>query len=85
MANWGQGNGASYEQGFERALATLADQFRRLTDQQLLDADDPAPAADRFVGLLLWIPINRALFRGDSAECSQEELDTGSLAPLGRR
>jgi TetR/AcrR family transcriptional repressor of mexJK operon len=73
---------AWYEQGFERALATLADQFQRLTDQQLLDADDPALAADHFVGLLLWIPINRVMFRGDSDASSEEELDWSADAAV---
>ncbi len=54
-----------YEQGFERALATLATQFGLLSARGLLCTEDPLLAAHHFVGLLLWIPINRAMFTGD--------------------
>ena len=63
---------AWYEHGFERVLATLADQFRRLTEQHLLNADDPVMAADHFVGLLLWIPVNRVMFTGETAASDVE-------------
>lgn len=65
---------AWYEQGFERVLATLADTFRRLTEQGLLKAPDPLLAAHHFSGLLLWIPVNRAMFHG-GAELSAADLD----------
>ncbi|MFB8087539.1 TetR/AcrR family transcriptional regulator [Streptomyces sp. NPDC055992] len=55
---------AWYEQGFERVLATLADTFRRLTDAGLLKTPDPVLAAHHFSGLLLWIPVNQAMFHG---------------------
>jgi TetR/AcrR family transcriptional repressor of mexJK operon len=54
-----------YEQGFERVLTTLATYFRRLADHGLLRLDDPLLAANHFVGLLLWIPVNKAMFSGD--------------------
>lgn len=54
-----------YEQGFERVLATLAAAFRSLTERGLLRAHDPMLAAHHFVGLLLWIPVNKAMFTGD--------------------
>jgi TetR/AcrR family transcriptional repressor of mexJK operon len=54
-----------YEQGFERVLATLAACFERLARQNLLLVDDPRVAANHFVGMLLWIPINEAMFTGD--------------------
>jgi TetR/AcrR family transcriptional repressor of mexJK operon len=54
-----------YEQGFERVLATLAASFRSLAERGLLRADDPILAAHHFVGLLLWIPVNKAMFTGD--------------------
>jgi TetR/AcrR family transcriptional repressor of mexJK operon len=66
---------AWYERGFERALATLADQFQRLTEQRLLHADDPLMAANHFVGLLLWIPVNQVMFCGDGARSSNAELE----------
>jgi TetR/AcrR family transcriptional repressor of mexJK operon len=61
-----------YEQGFERALATLATQFGLLSKRGLLRAEDPLLAAHHFVGLLLWIPINRAMFTGDETSNAGE-------------
>ncbi|MFJ3713179.1 TetR/AcrR family transcriptional regulator [Streptomyces sp. NPDC090053] len=63
-----------YEQGFERVLATLAATFQRLADKGLLRIDDPLLAANHFSGLLLWIPINKAMFHG-SPQHTQGELD----------
>ena len=54
-----------YEQGFERVLATLATTFQSLADRKLLRLSDPLLAANHFVGLLLWIPVNKAMFTGD--------------------
>ena len=65
---------AWYEHGFERVLAALAGQFQRLTEEQLLAADDPEMAADNFVGLLLWIPINRVMFTGATHATPDAEL-----------
>lgn len=53
-----------FERGFERVLATLAASFERLADEGRLVVDDPLLAANHFVGLLLWIPVNRAMFCG---------------------
>jgi TetR/AcrR family transcriptional regulator, mexJK operon transcriptional repressor len=64
-----------YESGFERVLATLADSFTGMVARGLLRVDDPLRAAEHFVGLLLWIPVNRAMFTGDEAPYSQGELD----------
>ncbi|WGP11526.1 TetR/AcrR family transcriptional regulator [Streptomyces sp. SH5] len=65
---------AWYEQGFERVLATLTATFERLTAQGLLKTDDPMLAAHHFSGLLLWIPVNRAMFHG-SPQHSEADLD----------
>ncbi|MFJ5773912.1 TetR/AcrR family transcriptional regulator [Streptomyces sp. NPDC093094] len=65
---------AWYEQGFERVLTNLAATFRRLTDQGLLRTGDPMLAAHHFAGLLLWIPVNQAMFHG-GARHSEAELD----------
>lgn len=65
---------AWYEQGFERVLATLAATFQRLADQGLLRIDDPLLAANHFSGMLLWIPVNRAMFHG-GPQHTQAELD----------
>ncbi|WP_222723702.1 TetR/AcrR family transcriptional regulator [Streptomyces sp. t39] len=53
-----------YERGFQRGLATLASAFQRLADQGLLRIDDALLAANHFSGLLLWIPVNQAMFTG---------------------
>lgn len=54
-----------YEQGFERVLATLGTSFQNLADRKLLHLKDPLLAANHFVGMVLWIPINKAMFTGD--------------------
>ncbi|MBU7600106.1 TetR/AcrR family transcriptional regulator [Streptomyces sp. P38-E01] len=67
--------GASwYEQGFERVLTTLAATFQDLTDRRLLRCEEPLLAANHFSGLLLWIPVNRAMFHG-SLQDSEADLD----------
>lgn len=55
-----------YDQGFERALDALAGAFEVLTAQGFLNVDEPLVAANHYVGLLLWIPVNRAMFSGGS-------------------
>jgi TetR/AcrR family transcriptional repressor of mexJK operon len=65
---------AWYENGFERVLATLAACFARLAERDRLRPDDPLLAANHFVGLLLWIPVNRAMFTGDTEGSSDEDL-----------
>src|SRR5207237_10459252 len=54
-----------YEQGFGRVLRTLATSFRRLAEHRLLDVEDAQLAAHHFVGMLLWIPLNEAMFTGN--------------------
>jgi TetR/AcrR family transcriptional regulator, mexJK operon transcriptional repressor len=56
---------AWYEQGFERVLTTLAGAFKRLSERGLLAPHDPLVAANHFVGMLLWIPLNEAMFTGE--------------------
>ncbi|MFC4118750.1 TetR/AcrR family transcriptional regulator [Nonomuraea zeae] len=53
-----------YQQGFERSLETMAGSFGRLAERGLLRLDDPQLAAEHFVGLLLWIPLNKVMFWG---------------------
>ncbi|MGW8399580.1 TetR/AcrR family transcriptional regulator [Streptomyces lydicus] len=64
---------AWYERGFERVLATLAATFQRLADEGLLQIRDPLLAANHFAGLLLWIPVNKAMFHG-GPQHTQDEL-----------
>jgi TetR/AcrR family transcriptional repressor of mexJK operon len=70
-----------YEQGFERVLAILAISFQGLAERKLLHVDDPLLAANHFVGLLLWIPINKAMFTGDHRS-SPDELERFAVAAV---
>jgi TetR/AcrR family transcriptional repressor of mexJK operon len=70
-----------YEQGFERVLATLATCFQRLADHKLLRLDDPLLAANHFAGLLLWIPLNKAMFSGDH-RASKADLELYAAAAI---
>lgn len=56
---------AWFAQGFERVLKTLAACFERYAQRGVLKLTDPLLAANHFTGLLLWIPLNRAMFSGD--------------------
>ena len=61
-----------YEQGFDRVLVTLGSSFRSLADRKLLRIEDPLLAANHFVGMLLWIPINKAMYTGDYRSTPRE-------------
>ena len=71
--------GAWYEQGFERVLSALSKSFHVLADRQLLVVDDTAAAAEHFVGMLFWIPVNKAMFTGDD-----DYEATHDLVPVAR-
>jgi TetR/AcrR family transcriptional regulator, mexJK operon transcriptional repressor len=66
---------AWYEQGFERVLGTLADCLAGLSKRHLLSLEDPLMAAHHFVGLLLWIPVNQAMFTGSDQPYTKSALD----------
>ena len=66
---------AWYEEGFERMLGSLAGCFKELADRKLLRVDDSLTAAHHFVALLLWIPINKAMFTGDLRANDAADLD----------
>jgi TetR/AcrR family transcriptional repressor of mexJK operon len=70
-----------YEQGFERVLATLASSFQSLADRKLIIGGDPLLAAHHFVGLLLWIPVNKAMFTGNH-QATSDELDSYAVAAV---
>jgi TetR/AcrR family transcriptional repressor of mexJK operon len=65
---------AWYEQGFERVLAALASSFRALADRHLLAVVDATEAAEHFVGMLFWIPVNKAMFTGDDDYAATHDL-----------
>ncbi|TSE03576.1 TetR/AcrR family transcriptional regulator [Mesorhizobium intechi] len=57
---------AWYEKGFERMLASTASCFQRLTSRGLIKTSDPYLAASHLFGMLLWIPMNEAMFTGSN-------------------
>jgi TetR/AcrR family transcriptional regulator, mexJK operon transcriptional repressor len=63
-----------YEQGFERTLGALATSFQALASRELLAVEDPAMAAEHFVGMLFWIPVNKAMFTGDDDYAATHDL-----------
>jgi len=65
---------AWYEKGFERVLEALASSFRALATRQLLVIDDATVAAEHFVGMLFWIPVNKAMFAGDDDYAATHDL-----------
>jgi TetR/AcrR family transcriptional repressor of mexJK operon len=71
-----------YEQGFERVLTTLASAFQNLADRKFLRSSDPLIAANHFVGLLLWIPVNKAMFTGNH-HATPDELELYALEAVG--
>lgn len=72
-----------YEQGFERVLATLGTCFAGLSKRHLLSVPDPLIASHHFVGLLLWIPVNQAMFTGAEQPYTKAELDHYADAAVG--
>ncbi|MEO3886498.1 TetR/AcrR family transcriptional regulator [Nonomuraea sp. B5E05] len=71
-----------YEQGFQRSLNTLAGSFDRLAQRGLLRLDDPQLAAEHFVGLLLWIPLNKVMFWGGHDHYTEADLQQLSEAAV---
>ena len=65
---------AWYERGFERVLSTLTSSFSLLDERGLLRVPDPATAAEHFVGMLLWIPLNKAMFTGNEHVYTEDDL-----------
>lgn len=63
-----------YEKGFERMLASTASCFQKLTNRGLIQTGDPYLAASHLFGMLLWIPMNEAMFTG-SIRRSKAELE----------
>ncbi len=80
-----------HERAPERTVAALAASFQRLAERGLLRLDDPLLAANHFAYLVLGMPLNRAMFRGDDGftRAELEHLaDEGVrvfLAAYGRR
>lgn len=68
-----------YERHFPRVIATLATTFRYLAEEKVLHINDSLSAANRFSGLLLWHPVNKAMFYG-GLQHTQDELDRYATA-----
>lgn len=64
-----------YEQGFDRVLAALTQSFKAFAAAKMLRIDDPLAAAQHFVGLLLWIPMNQVMFRTRKKPITEREIE----------
>ncbi|MFB9966269.1 TetR/AcrR family transcriptional regulator [Sinosporangium siamense] len=64
-----------WEQAFHLGLETVATALRKASAQGPLKVDDPEAAAGHFAGLVLWIPMNRAMFCGLPEEFTDAEID----------
>jgi len=69
-----------FSDGFERVLGTLAVALQRYAAKGRLRIDDPLLAANHFAGLLLWIPLNRAMFSGS---CDSDPAELAGYAQAG--
>ncbi|MFD0365659.1 TetR/AcrR family transcriptional regulator [Nocardia sp. GCM10030253] len=68
--------GRSYwDLAFKRGIDSVAEGFTRLTERGLLAAPEPEIAAHHFAGLLLWMPINQAMFCGTDDLPDPTEVD----------
>ena len=65
-----------FEQGFDRALVILGEALRGLEKRGLLhDLGDPTLAAYQFAGLVMYLPMNQAMFAGTGVLPSEDQLD----------
>jgi TetR/AcrR family transcriptional repressor of mexJK operon len=73
---------AWYEKGFERVLAALSACFKRLALDKRLRVTDPLLAAHHFVGMLLWIPLNQAMFNARAPKLTEAEMKRHVVAAV---
>ena len=65
-----------FDRGFDRSLVVLGESLQRLADRGLLHRlDDPTLAAYQFAGLVMYQPMNQAMFAGTGALPSPDSLD----------
>lgn len=64
-----------YSHGFDRVTDALASCFETLTEKKMLRTEDARLSANHFTGMLLWIPLNEAMFTGNSKPCTKSELN----------
>ncbi|MGW1341073.1 TetR/AcrR family transcriptional regulator [Kribbella sp. NPDC002412] len=68
--------GAWFTSGFERSLEALGVALTSLTDRGMLrELPDPTLAAYQFAGLVMYKPMNRAMFAGTEARPPADEFD----------
>src|SRR6266566_5151447 len=72
-----------YERVPERVFATLATSLQHLAERGLLRLDDSLLAARHFAALVLWIPLDRAMFVANGEPPAAAELER--LAGAGVR
>jgi TetR/AcrR family transcriptional repressor of mexJK operon len=66
---------AWFDEGFERTLVLLGESLQRLAERgKLRPLDDPTMAAYHFAGLVMYQPMNQALFTGTERRRSDAEL-----------
>lgn len=69
--------GTWFERGFHRSLVLVGEALRRLEDRGLLrELGDPTLAAYQFAGLVMYKPMNQAMFAGTQAGPEPAEFDT---------
>jgi len=65
-----------FEGGFHRTLVLLGEAMTRLADRGLLrELPDPTLAAYQFAGLVMYKPMNQAMFAGTAARPAAGELE----------
>ena len=68
--------GAWFTSGFEKSLEALGQALHRLSERGLLrELDDPTLAAYQFAGLVMYKPMNRAMFAGTRKRPKPGELE----------
>jgi TetR/AcrR family transcriptional regulator, mexJK operon transcriptional repressor len=72
-----------YERVPERVFATFAAQLKRLAAKGVLKIDDPSLAASHLAALILWGPLDRAMFRTEQETPAPAKLN--QLADAGVR
>jgi TetR/AcrR family transcriptional repressor of mexJK operon len=73
---------AYHEHAPERTVTALASSFQRLAERGLLRVDDPLLAANHFAYLVVGMPLDRAMFRGDDG-LTRAELERLADAGVG--
>jgi TetR/AcrR family transcriptional repressor of mexJK operon len=80
---------AYFKQGFQGGIESLAASLRQLADRGVLRVEDPLLAAQHLAGLVLWVPMNQAMFTGTDSPAARSRCASAGvdafLAIYGRR